>query len=194
MTSTIQTVNAQAVAAEQQAGKPVRLIDVRTPIEFAEVHAVGARNVPLDQLNTAELLADPAGADEPIYLICKSGGRAGKACEALIAAGGKNIFSVAGGTDAWIAAGLGVERKSVMSLERQVRIAAGLLVLTGVALGSLANAWFYALSAFVGAGLVFAGITNTCGMGLLLARMPWNRVGCDTRACCGNISSTNEHE
>lgn len=184
MTLTLPTIAPQAVAAEQQAGKPFRLFDVRTPIEFAEVHAVGARNVPLDQLKVDDFVADPSGDDQPIYLICKSGGRAGKACEALIAAGAKNVFSVAGGTDAWVAAGLPVERKAVMSLERQVRIAAGLLVLIGVALGLMVHPWFYAISAFVGAGLIFAGITNTCGMGLMLARMPWNRIGCDTSACC----------
>jgi hypothetical protein len=64
-----------------------------------------------------------------------------------------------------------------MSLERQVRIAAGSLVLLGVALGAFVSQWLYGLSAFVGAGLVFAGLTDTCGMGMLLARMPWNRRG-----------------
>ena len=84
---------------------------------------------------------------------------------------------VEGGTQAWVAAGLPVVKgsKSAISIERQVRIGAGILVLTGVILGSLIHPAFFGLSAFIGAGLVFAGVTNWCGMGLLLAKAPWNR-------------------
>lgn len=86
-------------------------------------------------------------------------------------------MSVEGGTLAWEGAGLPVVRgRRVISLERQVRIAAGALVVAGVLLGWLVHPAFLGLSAFVGAGLVFAGVTDTCGMGLLLARMPWNRI------------------
>jgi rhodanese-related sulfurtransferase len=147
-------------------------------VEFAEVHAEGATLVPLDRLDPAAVLAARTGPpDEPIYVICRSGARAAKACEAFRAAGFPHVFNVEGGTEAWQRAGLPVVRgeRTVISLERQVRIAAGLLVVTGVLLGWLVHPVFFALSAFVGAGLVFAGVTDTCGMGMLLARMPWNR-------------------
>ena len=157
------------------------LLDVRTPIEFAALHVRGARNLPLDQL--ASRLHE-VESQETVYLLCKSGGRAGKAFELLRRAGRSNMICVQGGTDACVAADVPVvaDRK-VMSLERQVRIAAGLLVLAGVLLAALHPA-FLAISAFVGGGLVFAGITDYCGMGLLLARMPWNRSDnhCDTAA------------
>ena len=94
------------------------------------------------------------------------------------------MVNVDGGTNAWVEAGLPVERgKQTISLERQVRIAAGLLVLTGAALAFFVHPYLIGLSAFVGAGLVFAGVTDTCGMGLLLARMPWNRAAPGPATC-----------
>ncbi len=87
------------------------------------------------------------------------------------------MVNVEGGTQAWDQAGLPVVRgQQAMSLERQVRIAAGSLVVLGSALGAFVSPYWIGLAAFVGAGLVFAGITDTCGMGMLLARMPWNKV------------------
>ena len=111
----------------------------------------------------------------PRYVICQSGGRAARACEMFAAAGFSNVLSIEGGTAAWERAGLPIVRgsgRSVISLERQVRIGAGTLVLIGVLLGWLVHAAFFGLAAFVGAGLVFAGVTEWCGMGMLLARMP----------------------
>jgi rhodanese-related sulfurtransferase len=165
------------LAALRSAGGAVELIDVRTPVEFAELHAQGARPVPLDRLDVRELLSAHSAGDPPIYLICKSGARAAQARERCVAAGlGDAVRLVEGGTDAWLRAGLPVVRSpKVISLERQVRIAAGLLVLVGVVLGAAVHPALYGLSAFVGAGLIFAGLTNTCGMGMLIAKMPWNR-------------------
>ncbi len=167
-----QSISPHDLAARLDAGEPIRLVDVRTPAEFAAVHASAAINVPLDELTPARL---PAG-DGPLFVICKSGSRSASAQKKLASAGVESI-SVEGGTDAWTAAGLDVERSSirVMSLDRQVRIAAGSIVLIGVALGALVNPWLYGLSAFVGAGLVFAGVTDFCGMAILLGKMPWNR-------------------
>lgn len=167
-------------------GKTIDLIDVRTPVEFREVHVAFARNVPLAQLDAAALMQARGGnADEPLYVLCRSGGRGRQACERLQQAGYANVVNVEGGTLACIAAGLPVVRgKAAVSLERQVRIAAGLLVLLGVLLGWLADPVFFGLSAFVGAGLVFAGVTDTCGMGMVLARMPWNRCGDEQSTCC----------
>lgn len=167
---TVPTVTPRRLAELRAAGDAADLIDVRTPVEFREVHAEGARNVPLDRL-------DPAAVRGPVYVICKSGGRGRQACERLLAAGVAGVANVEGGTLAWADAGLPVVRgRKAVSLERQVRIAAGALVLLGVVLGWLVEPAFLGLAAFVGAGLVFAGVTDTCGMGLLLARMPWNRV------------------
>lgn len=170
------TITPQELNARRQSGAAVELIDVRTPVEFREVHADVAVNVPLDQLDPAAVVKNGA-ADRPIYVICRSGSRGQQACAKFHAAGFNNVVNVDGGTLAWDQAGLPVVRgQKAISLERQVRIAAGSLVLTGVALGFLVHPVLFGLSAFVGAGLVFAGITDTCGMGLLLARMPWNQV------------------
>jgi rhodanese-related sulfurtransferase len=156
----------------------VELLDVRTPLEFSEVHVVGAKNVPLDQLNPATL----GNPTRPLYVVCRSGSRGQKACEKLTAAGFTNVTNIDGGTQACEQAGVPVVRgKKVMSLERQVRIAAGGLALAGAVLALTVHPWFAGLSAFIGAGLVFAGISDWCGMGLLLAKMPWNRgASCKT--------------
>jgi rhodanese-related sulfurtransferase len=158
-------------------GARIDLIDVRTPVEFDEIHATPARLVPLDELDPVSLMNQRNGqAAEPIYLICRSGARGAKACEKFRSAGFDNVINVEGGTQAWEQSGLPVVRgRKVMSLERQVRIVAGGLTLAGVVLGWTVHPGYYGLSGFVGAGLIFAGITDFCGMGLLLARMPWNR-------------------
>ena len=155
---------------------PMELIDVRMPVEFRELHVDFARNVPLDQLDPAAVMESRSGAaDEPLYVICKAGSRGDKACQQFQAAGFTNVVNVSGGTQACEAAGLPMVRgKKAMSLERQVRIATGSLVLIGVGLSWLHPA-FLGLSAFVGAGLVFSGVTDSCAMGMLIAKMPWNR-------------------
>jgi rhodanese-related sulfurtransferase len=173
-------------AALCRKGAKIDLIDVRTPAEFRERHIELARNVPLDQLDPPAVLRERGGScDEPLYIICRSGSRGRQACERLIQAGCKNVLNVYGGTLACEAAGFRmVEGRKTISLERQVRIAAGALVLISTLLAWLVHPAFLALGAFVGAGLIFAGITDTCGMGLLLARMPWNRVT-DSENSCG---------
>jgi rhodanese-related sulfurtransferase len=181
---TLTTIHPRELAELCQRGS-VDLVDVRTPVEYREVHAAGARNVPLDGLDPAELMRARNGSGgEPLYLICRSGSRGRQACERFLAAGFTNVVNVEGGTLAWAECGLPVVRgQKAISLDRQVRIAAGTLVLLGAALGGLAHPAFIALAAFVGAGLVFAGLTDTCGMGLLLARMPWNRTANASDRC-----------
>lgn len=190
----IATITPQELAQRRQSNQSLELIDVRTPVEFQELHVEFARNVPLDRLDPAAILAARnSNADQPLYVVCRSGSRGKQACEKFVAAGLTNVVNVTGGTLACEAAGLPVVRgKKAISLERQVRIAAGSLVVVGSALGFFVHPYFIGLAAFVGAGLVFAGITDTCGMGMLLARMPWNQVqsGCSTKppvggACCG---------
>jgi rhodanese-related sulfurtransferase len=182
----VTTISPQQLADLCQTGKKIDLLDVRAPVEYRELHATDARNVPLDRLDpVALMLARNGSGDEPLYVICRSGSRGRQACEKFLAAGFTNVVNVEGGTLAWVACGLPVVRgQKAISLERQVRIAAGLLVLLGALVGWLVHPAFVALAAFVGAGLVFAGITDTCGMGLLLARMPWNQVKGLANPCC----------
>jgi rhodanese-related sulfurtransferase len=163
-----------AEAKQRHDAGAAHLIDVRTPAEHRGLHAEGVTLMPLDRFDAAAVQAGvPAG--KSIHLLCKSGARATMAAQKLDAAGCPCTV-VAGGTDAWAAADLPVVRgRTVMSLERQVRIAAGLLVLTGVVLGFAVHRYWFGLSGFVGAGLTFAGITDTCMMGMAIAKLPWNR-------------------
>lgn len=161
----------------------VRLLDVRTPGEFESAHIRGAYNVPLDTLpeHTREIRTV---TEAQIVLVCQSGQRAGKAEDALRAAGMSNLHVLEGGINGWMAAGFDTVRgRKRISLERQVRIAAGSLVATGGILALLVNPVFAAIPAAVGSGLVFAGITDTCMMGMLLARLGYNRpASCDPAA------------
>ncbi len=174
----IPTITPGELEASRRRGDPCELIDVRTPAEYRQVHAEFARSVPLDGLNPKAIMGSRNGNnDRPLYAICRSGGRSRRAVERFHAAGFANVVNVEGGTLAWEKAGLPVVRGEVsMSLERQVRIAAGSLVVIGTALGAFVHPGFLGLAGFVGAGLVFAGVTDTCGMGMMLARMPWNRA------------------
>lgn len=161
----------------------VRLLDVRTPAEFENAHIPGAYNVPLDQLG--EHAAELRSASGPVVLICQSGQRAQRAETLLRGAGMANIHVLAGGMSDWQSQGFAVRRvRARVSLERQVRIVAGALVATGAIAALTVSPWFAILPAFVGSGLVFAGVSNTCAMGMLLARLPYNRsaLSCDTEA------------
>jgi rhodanese-related sulfurtransferase len=188
--NTISPRQLQEIHEQDQA---IRLLDVRTPAEFREVHVPFAQNVPLDSLDPVAVRRSQGGeGDTPVYVICQSGGRGSNACAKLIAAGLAEAANVEGGTAAWLEAGLPVVRgQKTISLERQVRIAAGLLVFASAVLGYFVHPYWIGLSAFVGAGLAFAGITDTCGMGMLLARMPWNQVSsaCES-GCCSTRSQS----
>jgi rhodanese-related sulfurtransferase len=154
------------------------LLDVRTPAEFDSVHVPAARNFPLSELDPKALAASGAiRPAETIHILCHSGRRAAIAAEQLASAGYPDVAVIEGGTEAWEKAGFPVTRgaTSTISIERQVRIGAGSLVLLGLLLGWFVHRYFLGISAFVGAGLVFAGISDWCGMGLLLAKAPWNR-------------------
>lgn len=179
-----QTISVQQLAERDGQGN-VDIIDVRTPLEFREVRAVVARNIPLDVLDPHTVMKERNGsADEPLYVICKGGTRGAKAQQKFVDAGYENVINVEGGTEAWVAAKLPVVRgKKAISLERQVRIAAGFIVLVGaVAAIVTGNVYLAGIPAFVGAGLMFAGITDSCAMGMLIAKMPWNQV--KDASCC----------
>lgn len=172
-------------------GTAFDLIDVRTPVEFREAHVTMARNVPLDRLDPAALRAELGSASgRRLLMICRSGARGKQACEKLAAAGFADVANVEGGTLACEQAGLPITRgKKAVSLERQVRIAAGSLVVLGAGLGYFVHPYWIGLAAFVGAGLVFAGVTDTCGMAMLLARMPWNQTSDAGPGCHGSQAS-----
>jgi len=162
----------------------VEIIDVRTPIEFREVRAAKARNIPLDALDPHSVMKSrKKSTDDPLYVICKGGSRGAKAQQKFIDAGFTNVVNVEGGTEAWAGAGLPVVRgKKPMSLERQVRIAAGFIVFAGATAAiASGNVYLAGIPAFVGAGLMFAGITDSCAMGMLIAKMPWNQ--CQEGSC-----------
>lgn len=172
------TIAPRDLASLIEKDSSLRVLDVRTPVEYRAAHVAQARLVPLDELDRAAVDRTFGEGDAPVYVLCKAGGRARKACEKLASQGLGNAVVVEGGTDGWIAAGLPVERgRAAISLERQVRIAVGALNLTAAIMALAVHPWFAGLCAFFGAGLLFAGVADWCGMGLLLARMPWNRGG-----------------
>lgn len=169
------TLSAADAVALVGAGGAGSVVDVRTAMEVDAESVPGARHVPVDEIvaRADEIRATPA----PRLLLCRTGARARAAREALVRQGLGGLAVVEGGLEAYRQAGGETRRgRARVSLERQVRIAAGLLVLVGTGLGVVAHPAFLALAAFAGAGLVFAGLTDRCGMALLLARMPWNRV------------------
>ncbi|MCA9110784.1 MAG: DUF2892 domain-containing protein [Planctomycetaceae bacterium] len=161
----------------------LEVIDVRTPLEFRQVRVVKARNIPLDALDPQTFMQDRNGlCCDTLYVICKSGARGAKAQQKFISAGFNNVVNVEGGTDAWVKAGLPVIRgERSMSLERQVRIAAGAITCLGAMAAIITgNVYFSGIPAFVGAGLMFAGITDSCAMGMIIAKMPWNQCRSDS--------------
>lgn len=163
------------------------IVDVRTPGEFETVHIRGSINLPLDQVDAhlARIVADAGGQ---MLLVCQSGNRATQACTKLAGAGLTEATVLTGGISAWLATGGPVlHGRQRWSLERQVRLVAGLIVVLAV----LASVWLPAtryVAGFVGAGLTFAALTDTCAMGMLLARLPYNRgAGCDVDAAIGRL-------
>jgi rhodanese-related sulfurtransferase len=181
----MKTITPQQLRSLQEGGEKVCLLDVRTPAEHAEVHVPGVQLVPLDRLDCAALSQTEGFAkDRPVFVFCRSGSRAKIAAAKLEKEGFTDCQVVEGGTLGWAEAGLPVNRgtSKVISLERQVRIAAGVIVLGGVLLSRVVHPSFIWLSAFVGAGLIFAGVTDWCGMGMIIARMPWNQ--CADKSCC----------
>jgi rhodanese-related sulfurtransferase len=147
-----------------------RLIDIRSPDEFARARIPGSENRPIDAIGRV-------GDAPAVVYHCRSGMRTAANAELLAAASDCPAYLLEGGLDAWRTAGLPVaeNRKAPLEIMRQVQITAGALVVLGVVLGFLFSAIFLGLSAFVGAGLMFAGTTGWCGMAKLLAAMPWNR-------------------
>jgi rhodanese-related sulfurtransferase len=187
----MKTITPQSLMPLLLKNPDLTLIDVRSPAEFNRVHVPGAKLIPLHQLNAYSITTVLPHLDHDLYIFCESGGRAKYAADILEEEGTGNPIVVEGGVAAWEAAGLTVERGigGVISLERQVRIGAGSLVVLGIILGFAVHKAFFVLSSLVGAGLVFAGITDLCGLGLLLARAPWNGASSKKRVAPRSSSS-----
>jgi rhodanese-related sulfurtransferase len=167
------------------AGKAPELLDVRTPPEFTSAHVPGARLIPFDDLDVPGYL-EHHQSGQPIYVLCQSGARARKALERFENSGCVDAVLVEGGTQAWIEAGLPVNRgnTSVLPIMRQVQIVVGTIAAIASLLTLFVNSWFALIPLVLGCGLLFAGLTGTCGMAMLLARMPWNRSGSESLDLC----------
>ncbi|HUO93742.1 MAG TPA: rhodanese-like domain-containing protein [Rhizomicrobium sp.] len=170
---TVKTIDARE-AKRLMEEKGATLVDIREPMEHARESIPGAKLVPLSQMG-----ADEFGKDCPAVIFhCQAGARTMNNADRLAGCGAPEIYVLKGGLAAWKEAGLptSLDRSRPIELQRQVQIAAGSLVLLGLVLAVSLSPWFAAISAFVGGGLVFAGLSGWCGMARLLALMPWNRV------------------
>jgi len=170
--------------------QPVQIIDVRTPLEFDTEHIKDSVNIPLDELGRR---GSEIKKDMTTVLVCRSGKRAGMAAQTLSPYGFESRV-LTGGILGWRKAGLPlIEGKKRLSLERQVQLTIGLILLTSVTLGYTVSNLFFIMAGFIGAGLTFAGLSGTCGLAMLIAKAPWNRLetvsktgaGADSpKSCC----------
>jgi rhodanese-related sulfurtransferase len=170
---TLKTIDPASLKRRLDDGSAI-LVDVREPSEYAREHIPGARLVPLAALDRSDLEAEP---DKAVVICCRTGNRTAANSERLQAVGCRDAYALEGGLEAWKAAGLPtrMDPRAPLELFRQVQIAAGTLILLGLLLALLVSPWFAGLSAFVGAGLMFADLTGSCGLARLLSLMPWNR-------------------
>lgn len=166
--------------------RELAVVDVRTPAEFASGHLPDAVNVPLDRLTRRLSELRQAADRRPLLVVCASGARSENAVGTL-ASHGIPAASLRGGTQAWAAEGHDLQRpegpatRAIWAMERQVRFTAGAIVLLGLILGLLLHPAFSLLSAAIGGGLVFSALTNTCGMAVVLGKLPFNRRGAEVR-------------
>ena len=173
--NTSQLTEIEAIALKQKLDlQQVILVDVRESGEYASEHIVGSLSIPLSTFD--ENLIENTG-DKPLVICCQSGMRSSRASQKLLENGYEHVMQLKGGLSSWKAAGFKtqVDRHVPISLFRQVQIVAGSIVAIGTGLGIVVSPWFLLLSGFVGCGLVFAGVTNTCAMGILLMKLPYNQ-------------------
>ncbi|MCB9858320.1 MAG: rhodanese-like domain-containing protein [Phycisphaerales bacterium] len=158
------------------------VIDVRELDEFTAERIEGALSRPLSTFNPANI-EYPDG--QTVVLSCRSGNRSTEAAQRLIDAGREKVCHLKGGLKAWTAAGLPVKKlaKAPISIMRQVQITAGSMAFVGTILGAFVSPWFLVIPGFIGAGLVFAGLSGTCGMATMLSYMPWNKIYRGTSSC-----------
>jgi rhodanese-related sulfurtransferase len=162
-----------AARAKELIDRGAVLIDIREADEHARARIAEARHEPLSRLDRLDVGKNPLA----VIFHCRTGNRTASNAERLAQCTDHEVFILDGGIDAWKSAGLPVVENKTQPIEliRQVQIVAGSLVFAGTVLGALVNPGFYALSAFVGAGLIFAGVSGSCMMAKLLAFAPWNR-------------------
>ncbi len=172
----LKSIRPRDAAEQMQHGRAV-LIDIREPAEHARENIPGARLVSLSRLDR-ERLAEQIRDGATVIFHCQSGNRTNTNAAQLAACAAGEAFVLEGGLNEWKRAGLPtkLDRSKPIELQRQVQLAAGILVLAGIALAVVVSPWWLGLSAFVGAGLTFAGTTGWCGMAKLLQVMPWNRA------------------
>lgn len=172
-TKTMQEVEVTTLKVWMESGEAI-LIDVRETPEYASEHIPGARLLPLSTFDPARV---PQEAGKKVVLHCVMGMRSAQAAQKLLDAGYPTVYNFRGGIQAWKDAGYPTAQGERMrlSLPRQVQIVSGSLVLLGTILGAAVSPWFLLLSGAVGAGLVYAGVSDTCGMAMLLARLPYNQ-------------------
>ena len=190
----MKSITANELSNIVASGKHIDLIDVRTPMEYRSLHVTIARNEPLSGLDPKAIQSARNGSSgEPLYVVCRSGGRSKQACEKFLASGIANVINVEGGTMACESAGVPVVRgKNAIPLNCQVQIITGSVVVIGSALAVWGHPYWAALPGVMGAGLMFSGLTDTCAMGSCLARMPWNQCSSSnatessTNATCCN--------
>jgi len=156
----------------------VILVDVREPGEYAGERIFGAKLVPLSRFNPEEIrLLEEKQSDKQVVLYCQSGNRSGKAARQLLDAGFTSATHLQGGILAWKQVGYptAINKNAPISIMRQVQIVAGTVAFTGTILGAFVSPWFLVISGLVGAGLIFSGVSGTCALGLLLAKLPYNQ-------------------
>jgi len=179
MSEMLPSINAIEAKARVASGTAV-LVDVREPSEHARERIPGAVLMPLSSFDAEALRSALGGKRTPAVIFHCQGGQRTAASAALLGSSGVRSYLLQGGLNAWKDAGLGtvIDRTKPIELQRQVQIAAGVLVLIGLLLALSFSCWLLVIPAFVGGGLVFAGLSGWCGMAKLLAVMPWNRASC----------------
>lgn len=187
-------IDASQLRQIQQDGPEVRIIDVRSGGEFESVHIPGSYNVPLEKLSEHAL--DLANVKHPVVLICQSGGRATEAHEKLAAAGKQTLQVLEGGMGSWQAAGGDVTHGETQrwAMDRQVRLVAGSLVLAGITASTVVpNAKW--LAGAIGTGLTFSAVSNTCAMGTMLGKLPYNSTeDCDIQQVLTDMNRTAQEQ
>jgi rhodanese-related sulfurtransferase len=174
----IREITPREVLSMTQGGEGCQIVDVREPVEYESERIAGSIFLPLSSLKEK---AGALDSNRPLCLVCRTGNRARMALARLSELGVTDAFVMQGGLQAWAAEGLPVERtgRRIWSMERQVRFTAGLLVLLGIALAYTVSANWICLSAFVALGMIISAVTDSCGMAVVLGRMPWNRASCN---------------
>lgn len=174
----LQEINAVTLKKWLERDKAL-LVDVREPSEFYAEHIQGAKLMSLSRFDPTLI---PQGTNKKVVLQCQSGTRSAQAAQKMFDLGFNSVYHLKGGLPTWKAAGYStqVNKNAPISMFRQVQIVAGSLVFLGTILGAFVSPWFLILSGFVGCGLMFAGISNTCAMAMLLAKLPYNQKAVNT--------------